>query len=107
MAKDKGTADLFARRASKREKDSQAEGYFAASEGRANRTSSSRIVSVPLSQILPDRFQPRPILPLDLKDAYYSGDADWRETAQTWLGRADTDPGVQSRVDTLLELGGT
>lgn len=107
MAKDKGTADLFARRASKREKDSQAEGYFAASEGRANRTSSSRIVSVPLSQILPDRFQPRPILPLDLKEAYYSGDADWRETAQTWLGRADTDPGVQSRVDTLLELGGT
>ncbi len=107
MAKDRGTADLFARRAGKREKDSQAEGYFAASEGRPNRASSSRIVSVPLGQILPDRFQPRPILPLDLKEAFYAGDADWRETARVWLARGDADPGVQSRVNTLLELGGT
>jgi len=107
MAKDKSTADLFARRAGKKQKDSQAEGYFAAGEGRPNRTSSSRIVAVPLSQIRPDRFQPRPILPLDLKDAYYTGGDDWRDTARAWLERAEADPGVQMRVNTLLELGDT
>ena len=40
MAKDKGTADLFARRTGKKKRDSQTEGYFAAGEGRPNRTAS-------------------------------------------------------------------
>jgi hypothetical protein len=106
MAKDKKTADLFARREGKK-KDSQAEGYF--STGRPSRpsgTGSSRIVTVPLGQILPDPYQPRPILPLEIKEPFFAGEIGWREAAERWLAMTD-DPGVAARIETLLELGRT
>ena len=106
MAKDKKTADLFARRAGKK-RDSQAEGYFSAQQGRPARSGSSRIVTVPLSQILPDPYQPRPILPLAIKEPFVAGELDWREAAERWLAMAAEDPGVAARIETLLELGGT
>ncbi len=43
------------------------------------------VYRVPLSMIRPDRFQARLLLPLSLRDDFYSGKKNWRETASTWL----------------------
>jgi len=106
MVKDKKTADLFARREG-RKKDSQAEGYFSQEPPRAERTGASRIVNVPLGQIIPDQFQPRPILPLEIKEPFINGEIDWQEAAALWLKMAEEDPAVSYRVNTLVDLGET
>lgn len=106
MAKDKKTADLFARREGKR-KDSQAEGYFSGQPDRPARLGSSRIVNVPLGQILPDQYQPRPILPLEIKEPFFAGEIDWRQAAERWLAMGEKDPGVEARIETLIDLGQT
>ncbi len=106
MAKDQKTADLYARREG-RKKDSQAEGYFSQETPRTGRTGSSRIVAVPLGQILPDQFQPRPILPLEIKEPFITGEITWQEAAAQWLEMAENDAAVSYRVNTLIDLGET
>ena len=106
MAKDRKTADLLARREG-RKTDSQAEGYFSQGVSRSTRSGSARIVSVPLGQILPDQFQPRPILPLFIKEPFYSGELSWREAAEQWMASGQEDPAVAARIETLIELGET
>ncbi len=106
MVKDQKTADIFARREG-RKKDSQAEGYFSQETPRTERTGSSRIVTVPLGQILPDQFQPRPILPLEIKESFIAGEITWQEAAALWLTMAEEDPAVSYRVNTLVDLGET
>lgn len=73
----------------------------------AGRRSAGRITSVPLSQIVLDRYQPRPVLPSlrNLREAFFSGKADWRETAQKWLSLAEEDPAVAGQVRGLLNMG--
>jgi ParB-like chromosome segregation protein Spo0J len=71
------------------------------------RRSAGRITTVPLSQIVLDRFQPRPILPVQdgLRDNFFAGKADWRKTSIQWLTIAKTDSGIQSQVNGLLDMG--
>ena len=66
-----------------------------------------RVSPVPLSQIILDRYQPRPILPVQdgLRDNFFAGKADWRKTAVQWLALAKTDTGVASQVNELLDMG--
>jgi ParB-like chromosome segregation protein Spo0J len=73
----------------------------------AGRRSAGRITSVPLSQIVLDRFQPRPILPVQdgLRDNFFAGKADWRKTANQWLALAKTDGGIRSQTNSLLDMG--
>lgn len=107
MAKDQKIADLYARREG-RKKDSQAEGYFSQdTTPRTGRTGGSRIVTIPLGQILPDQYQPRPILPLALKQAFFAGKISWQEAAARWLEMAEEDAGISNRVNALIELGET
>jgi len=85
--------------------DSQAAGYFE-SEGRqpvAQRT--ARVVTIPLSQCLPDRFQSRIILPLDIKQQFFGGELDCYQTAASLLQAAEYDSGLQAQVGALLDLG--
>lgn len=73
----------------------------------AGRRSAGRITFVPLSQIVLDRYQPRPILPVQdgLRDSFFTGKADWRKTTVQWLALADNDPGIATQVNGLLEMG--
>jgi ParB-like chromosome segregation protein Spo0J len=66
---------------------------------------SARVVAIPLSQILPDRFQTRVILPPELKQAFISGEADCYATGQALLVAADGDNALRRQVDDLLALG--
>jgi len=64
-----------------------------------------RVVAVPISQVLPDRFQTRVILPPELKQAFYNGESDCFATAHSLLVAADGDPALRQQVDELLLLG--
>lgn len=63
------------------------------------------VYRVPLTMIRPDRFQARLLLPLPLRDPFYSGRSDWRQTAQNWLELAKTDRLVRRELDELITLG--
>ena len=64
-----------------------------------------RVVNIPLGQIIPDRFQARVILPPELKEAFFSGEADCYAIAHSLLIAADGDAGLRYQVDELLLLG--
>jgi hypothetical protein len=65
----------------------------------------TRVVYIPLNQVLPDRFQSRVILPPDLKGAFFSGAMDCYQAAQSLLEAAEGDPGLHREVEELLGLG--
>jgi hypothetical protein len=85
--------------------DSQAAGYFEADVPQPVAQRAARIVAVPLSQCLPDRFQSRIILPLEIKHRFFSGEMDCYQTAARFLEAAEYDQGLQKQVQTLLDLG--
>jgi len=71
------------------------------------RRAAGRITSVPLSQIVLDRYQPRPILPVqgNLRENFFGGKADWKKTASHWLELAKSDIGAAKQVNDLLGMG--
>lgn len=85
--------------------DSQAAGYFETEETHPTAQRAARVVSIPLSQCLPDRFQSRIILPLDLKQQFFLGELDCYQAATQLLQTAEYDVGLQKQVDALLSLG--
>jgi hypothetical protein len=87
--------------------DRQADGFFDAPQSKRTRPQSARVVSIPLSQIIPDRFQPRPILPPDLKKLFFSNQEDCYLVARRWLDWALKNPAIAAQVDKLIEMGAT
>jgi ParB-like chromosome segregation protein Spo0J len=65
----------------------------------------TRLVYIPLGQVVPDRFQSRVILPPDIKGAFFAGEMDCYQAAHALLGAADGDAGLRREVDELLLLG--
>lgn len=65
----------------------------------------ARVVSVPLSQVLPDRYQARVILPPELKAAFFMSEIDCYSAARSLVVAADGDAGLRRQVDELLFLG--
>ncbi len=65
----------------------------------------ARVVSIPLSQVLPDRYQSRVILPPELKAAFFMGQIDCYAAARSLAVAADGDAGLRRQVDELLFLG--
>lgn len=65
----------------------------------------TRVVSIPLSQVLPDRFQSRVILPPEIKGPFFVGSMDCYQAAQALMVAADGDGGLRREVDELLVLG--
>lgn len=94
-----------------RREDSQADGFGAdvlSSVGEMQRSAKPRrIETIPLSMILPDRFQPRPLLPSWIRGPFFAGRISAYEAARAWLEAAEKDAGIQERVDTLLKMGET
>jgi hypothetical protein len=55
--------------------------------------------------MLPDRFQPRHLLPHPLRGAFFSGQIDCYLAAAKWLALARGERGYQAEVDRLLAMG--
>lgn len=66
-----------------------------------------RIERLKPSQMMPDRFQPRRLLPTALRQPFYSGQIDCYKAAQQWLQMARSDAGLQIEIDRLLAMGGS
>jgi len=64
-----------------------------------------RIERLKPSQMLPDRFQPRRLLPPSLRVAFYSGKMNCYQAAMDWLDMAGADNGIRQEVDRLLAMG--
>jgi hypothetical protein len=65
------------------------------------------VESLPLSVILPDRFQPRPLLPSWIRARYFSGELSCYDAAREWMAAGNEDAGIQARVETLVRMGDT
>ncbi len=64
-----------------------------------------RIERLKPSEMMPDRFQPRRLLPFHLRSAFFQGEIDCYQAAADWLKFANQDSGVRAEVDRLLNLG--
>lgn len=64
-----------------------------------------RIERLTPSRMRPDRFQPRPILPVEVGQRYFAGTIDCYEAAVEWLQLAEGDKGIRDQVDKLLAMG--
>jgi len=66
-----------------------------------------RIERLRPSQMLPDRFQPRRLLPAALRAAFFSGKIDCYQASREWLSLAQEDAGLKAEVERLLSMGGS
>lgn len=66
-----------------------------------------RIERLKPSQMLPDRFQPRRLLPASLRQAFFSGKIDCYQAAAEWLNLSKNDAGYHAEVERLLSMGGS
>jgi hypothetical protein len=64
-----------------------------------------RIERLKPSQMLPDRFQPRRLLPTILRAAFFSGQIDCYQAARQWLSLAKEELVYQDEIDRLLAMG--
>lgn len=64
-----------------------------------------RIERLTPSQMLPDRFQPRRLLPTPLRQPFFSGEIDCYQAAEKWLEMTHSDTGARAEVDKLLLMG--
>ncbi len=64
-----------------------------------------RIERLPPSQMLPDRFQPRRLLPTAVRKPFYAGQIDCYQAARQWLQMARGDAAIKAQVDRLLAMG--
>lgn len=64
-----------------------------------------RIERLKPSQMIPDRFQPRRLLPTVLRGPFFSGKIDCYQAARQWLQMANNDEGLKEQVDRLLNMG--
>jgi hypothetical protein len=64
-----------------------------------------RIERLKPTQMLPDRFQPRHLLPHPLRNAFFSGQIDCYQAAAKWLALARGERGYQAEIDRLLAMG--
>jgi hypothetical protein len=49
------------------------------------------VFRVPLEMIRPDRFQARLLLPLALREEFFSGKMDWRGAVEAWFSMSERD----------------
>jgi hypothetical protein len=78
---------------------------FRPSSGQTTETSIERIERLKPSQMIPDRFQPRRILPTDIRKAFFAGNLNCYEAAEDWLAQAKSDDATQTEINRLMAMG--
>jgi hypothetical protein len=63
------------------------------------------VFRVPLEMIRPDRFQARLLLPLALREEFFSGKMDWRGAVEAWFSMSERDWLIKRELDELVVLG--
>ncbi len=76
-----------------------------AAEPVGGRKARKRVTRVPVTQILPDPYQPRPLLPPEIKRDFFAGALNCFEAARAWLALAEQEPAEAERVHALLHMG--
>ncbi|NMB88516.1 MAG: hypothetical protein GYA17_09155, partial [Chloroflexi bacterium] len=66
-----------------------------------------RIERLKPSQMIPDRFQPRRLLPASLRVAFYSGQISCYQAASEWLSLSHQDNSYRGEIERLLAMGGS
>jgi hypothetical protein len=66
-----------------------------------------RIERLPPSQMIPDRFQPRRLLPGAIRKRFFDGKIDCYQAASEWLALAAKDVAWRDRLSELLAMGGS
>jgi hypothetical protein len=66
-----------------------------------------RIERLHPSQMMPDRFQPRRLLPIILRPDFFNKKCDCYEISRRWIALAKKDPQYQPTLDNLISMGGT
>jgi hypothetical protein len=64
-----------------------------------------RIERLRPSQMMPDRFQPRRLLPEEIRGRFFRSKIDCYQAASEWLKMAKGDEGWQKRIQELLDMG--
>lgn len=64
-----------------------------------------RIERLKPSEMMPDRFQPRHLLPAPLRAGFFSRQTDCYQTASNWLVLARSDAAYRGEVDRLTAMG--
>mgnify|MGYP000949466546 CR=1 FL=1 len=64
-----------------------------------------RIERLKPSQMQPDRFQPRRLLPAEIRADFFSGAINCYQAAMEWLALARSDPGTAQELERLLAMG--
>ncbi|NIM94860.1 MAG: hypothetical protein GTO18_14260 [Anaerolineales bacterium] len=64
-----------------------------------------RIERLRPSEMVPDRFQPRRLLPGEIRRRFFAQEIDCYQAAREWLKLAKTDTGWKKRVEELLDMG--
>lgn len=68
-------------------------------------TAVERIERLKPSQMIPDRFQPRRLLPASIREPFFSGQIDCYQAAERWLALARQDSAHRIILDRLLAMG--
>jgi len=66
-----------------------------------------RIERLKPSQMFPDRFQPRHLLPAPLRPAFYGGRIDCYQAAAEWLALSHQEASYRPELERLLAMGGS
>jgi hypothetical protein len=64
-----------------------------------------RIERLRPSQMMPDRFQPRRLLPVEIRRKFFQSKIDCYQAAREWLALSKKDTGWQERIQELLDMG--
>jgi hypothetical protein len=56
------------------------------------------------SEMIPDRFQPRPVLPVELHQRFFKAELDCYQVAAEWIRLTEGDRGYRNRVGELIDM---
>jgi hypothetical protein len=76
-------------------------------EGAEIAPSVERIERLSPSKMVPDRYQPRRILPAEIRRRFFGGEIDCYQAAKEWLRLAEDDAGWKTQINELLAMGGS
>ncbi len=81
------------------------EAKFKISQEQAALPDVERIERLHPSQMFPDRFQPRRLLPNTIRAEFFNGHIDCYQAASQWLAMSRSDDGIKKEIERLMLMG--